>query len=52
ELQAVSQYAAESDYTSVNIGTVDLTESDYISCVPGDKKSISFGKMAFDKVTE
>ncbi|HEA65914.1 MAG TPA: hypothetical protein ENI07_03695 [Desulfobacterales bacterium] len=49
DLKAVSQYAAESDYTSIIIGTVDLTESDYISCVPGDRKSISFGKMVFTR---
>jgi len=49
ELQAVSQYAAESDYTSVIIGTVDMTESDYIVAMPGDRKSISFGKMVFTR---
>ena len=51
DLKAVSQYASESDYTSVVIGTVDLTAGDYISCVPGDRKSISFGKMVFTKAT-
>ena len=49
DLKAVSQYAATSDFTSATIGTVDLTESDYITVVPGDRKSISFGKMVFTK---
>ncbi len=49
DLKKVSQYSAESDYTSVVIGTVDLTALDYISVVPGDRKSISFGKMVFTR---
>ncbi|HEA68481.1 hypothetical protein LCGC14_1265430 [marine sediment metagenome] len=49
DLKAVSQYSAESDYTSVIIGTVDLTESDYIQVMPGDRRSISFGKMVFTR---
>ncbi len=49
DLKEVSQYAAESDYTSIIIGTVDLTESDYIVAMPGDRKSISFGKMVFTR---
>ena len=51
DLKKVSQYSAESDYTSVVFGTVALTAGDYISCVPGDHKSISFGKMVFTKAT-
>ena len=49
DLKAVSQHAAESDYTSTIIGAVDLTESDYILIMPGDRKSISFGKMVFTR---
>ncbi|HEA65794.1 MAG TPA: hypothetical protein ENI07_03085 [Desulfobacterales bacterium] len=50
-LRSVSQHADESDYASKYIGTVALTAGDYISCVPGDHKSISFGKMVFTKAT-
>ncbi|KKM73320.1 hypothetical protein LCGC14_1411700 [marine sediment metagenome] len=49
DLKEVSQYAAVADYTSVVIGTVDLTAGDYIVCMPGDRKSISFGKMVFTR---
>ncbi|KKM71170.1 hypothetical protein LCGC14_1433330 [marine sediment metagenome] len=47
DLISVSQYAAASDYTSVDIGMVLLTATDYILVMPGDRKSISFGKMVF-----
>ncbi len=49
-LKAVYQYSEESDYKSIRIGTVDLTKSDYINVVPGDRKSMSFGKMKFTRV--
>lgn len=50
-LKSVPQYASKSNCISIVIGTVDLTASDYISCVPRDRKSISFGKMVFTKVS-
>ena len=49
DLISVSQYAAASGYTSVEIGTVLLTATDYILVMPGDRKSISFGKMVFTR---
>ena len=48
-LKAVSQYAAKSNYASVIIATVNLAAGDYIVCVPGNTKSISFGKMVFTR---
>ena len=51
DLKAVSQYAAKSNYTSVIIATVNLVAGDYIVCVPGNTKSISFGKMVFKRVS-
>ena len=50
-LKKVSQYAGKSSYTSTIVGTVDLTAGDYIICIPGNTKSISFGKMIFTRVT-
>jgi len=50
-LKAVSQYAAKSNYASIVIGTINLTAKNYITCAPGDRKSIAFGKMIFSRVS-
>jgi len=49
DLKTVSQHSSSSDFTSTIIGTVDLAAGDYISVVPGDRKSISFGRMVFTR---